>query len=60
MTDAEKVIELMEELFADNIASTEHSPVVFEYQIKLAKWMLEQQREALAPQPTAAEVPKPE
>ena len=38
----EQVQEKMIELFGDKVANPEHYPKQFEYQIKLAKWMLSQ------------------
>jgi hypothetical protein len=37
----EQVCTKMLELFGDKIANYEHHPKQFEYQIKLAKWMLQ-------------------
>jgi hypothetical protein len=56
MITADQVIDQMEILFPDQIASHEHNPIVFEYQIKLARWMQEQQTEP-DPKPDSAEVP---
>lgn len=45
MQNYEQVVEQMEQVFQDQIASSEHSPRVFEYQVKLARWMVEKAQE---------------
>lgn len=45
MLDYDQVVEQMELLFQEQIANWEHSPRVFEYQVKLASWMVEKARE---------------
>lgn len=39
----EKVITVMQEIFGDRIVNHEHQPKIFEYQVKLAKWVAEKQ-----------------
>ena len=33
----------MQELFGEKVANPEHQPKVFEYQVKLARWMVTQE-----------------
>lgn len=41
MITYETLTQKMLELFGDKIVVPEHSPEVFSYQVKLARWMLE-------------------
>lgn len=41
MITVEQVQEKMIELFGDKVVNPEHYPKQFEYQVKLAKWMLQ-------------------
>lgn len=50
MITLEQLTNKVEEMFGDSVANPEHSPIVFSYQVRLARWMLEQQVESKDPQ----------
>lgn len=49
--DLESVTLKVEQLFGDTVASPEHCPIVFRYQVKLATWMLQQEQLAESKDP---------
>lgn len=43
MPTLEQLTEKIEQMFGEGVCDPEHSPIVFSYQVRLARWMLEQQ-----------------